>query len=79
MDDLEMARLAVKAVRTAARLAEQEQRRRERVRQQAAKEAAAQRAKSGVVDDRSTPQRRPEFAMPANAGGEIPDEFLPQR
>jgi hypothetical protein len=67
MDDWEMARLGIRAVRTMARFAEQQQRARERELKQASKEQPAE-----------PPARRPEFAMPVNADGEIPDEFLPR-
>jgi len=68
-----MARLALDAVRTATRLAEQEQRRRQR--QQAAKETAA---RSRSPRSEKAPQRQPAFDMPTNADGDIPDEFLPR-
>jgi len=63
MDDWEMARLGIRAVRTVARFAEQQQRARERELRQAPK---------------ATPARQPEFAMPADAEREIPDEFQPK-
>lgn len=84
MDDYQMARLALDAVRTAARLAQQEQRRRERNRNAAARESAAQnrtgqnRAGQGRDPDQNAVKRRPEFDMPVNPDGEIPDEFLPR-
>jgi hypothetical protein len=80
MDDYQMARLALDAVRTAARLAEQEQRRRQRNHQQELRDTAGQRqsARSSGGDDRNVPRRQPEFEMPASANGEIPDEFLPR-
>ena len=71
MDDWQMAELALKAVRTAARLAEQEQRRRQR----ASRESAARKQST---DDKNAPRRQPTFEMPTNADGDIPDEFLPQ-
>jgi hypothetical protein len=82
MDDWEMARMTISVVRKAVRLAEQEQRRRERQRQQDSREAAAQNRNGqgrspGRQQGEDTLQRRPEFAMPSPADGEIPDEFLP--
>ena len=74
-----MARLAIDAVRTASRLAEQEQRRRRRKRQLATKDTAVQDKNSqGGSIDPNAPQRQPEFDMPTKADGEIPDEFLSQ-
>lgn len=74
-----MARLALDAVRTAARLAQQEQRRRERNRNAAERESAAQnRAGQSRNPDQNAVKRRPEFDMPGNPDGEIPDEFLPR-
>lgn len=79
MDDYQMARLALDAVRTAARLAQQEQRRRERNRAAAERESAARNgAGQGRPADQNAVKRRPEFDMPANPDGEIPDEFLPR-
>ena len=80
MDDYQMARLALDAVRTAARIAEQEQRRRQRKRQQESRDPAGRRqpTRSTDGDDRDAPRRQPEFEMPASANGEIPDEFLPR-
>jgi hypothetical protein len=91
MDDWEMARFGVRAVRTMARLAEQQRRMRERELQQTAKEDAARNQKHhgqparivrpapDSIDDSeaSLPVCQPEFAMPVNPQGEIPGEFLP--
>lgn len=57
MDDWQMARLTIDAVRTAARLAEQEQRRRRRKQEQALKAAAAQnRGAAGQSQDEAKSQ-----------------------
>jgi hypothetical protein len=75
MDDYEVARLALDAVRTAARLAQQEQRRRERNRRQVARDGAG----TGTgAEEKNELRRQPEFEMPVNADGEIPDDFLPR-
>lgn len=93
-----MARLGIRAVRTVARFAEQQQRARERELRQTSKDEELRHRKQpgqsvrparpgphGVdgADDAgdaeaSTPVCQPEFAMPVNADGEIPDEFLPK-
>jgi hypothetical protein len=85
MDDLQVARLALDAVRTAARIAEQEQRRRERNRRQAMRDqglkdqgVTGRAPKDNDADDRNAARRQPEFEMPSNSDGEIPDEFLPR-
>lgn len=90
MDDWEMARLGIRAVRTMARFAEQQQRMRERELRQTAKDGATRSPKprqqarpalpAGDGDDTEPgiPVCQPEFTMPVNADGEIPDEFLPR-
>jgi hypothetical protein len=75
MDDYQVARLALDAVRTAARLAQQEQRRRERNRRQA---VAKNDSRGGGTEGAGELRRQPEFEMPSNADGEIPDDFLPR-
>ncbi len=94
-----MARLGIRAVRTVARFAEQQQRARERELKQASKddEAARRRKRPAQgarpahprqngapgsedvdADEANAPVCQPEFAMPVNADGEIPDDFLPK-
>ena len=74
-----MARLALDAVETAARIARSEQRRRQWQQRQLAiaKDPAAPELEQSAHDE--TPlQRQPAFDMPTNPDGEIPDEFLPR-
>lgn len=77
MDDYEMARLALDAVETAARIARREQRRRQRQQRQVAL-AKDPAAPSESAYGATPPQRQPAFDMPTNPDGEIPDEFLPR-
>jgi hypothetical protein len=79
MDDWEAAaRLALDAVRTAARIAEREQRRRQRQRQTPQPPTGSAAIQQRPAPNDPPPQRQPIFDMPASPDGDIPDEFLPK-
>lgn len=75
-----MAQLAIDAVRTASRLAEQEQRRRRRKSQQSLKDAAAQRQNSQVGSQVGSQgqSQSPQQMHSGTSGGGI-DRSAPQR